>query len=263
MIDLHCHILAGVDDGPARLEQSLEMARVAAADGIGDIVATPHGSNIDYDPGRDEPLTKDEISGKVSWLERQIAAAGLDVKIYPGMEIYLSPETLASLDTGLAFGLNGTHYLLVELPFEHYPRYADDVIFKLQVKGYTPIVAHPERCSAIRENPELLFGLVRKGCLVQVTAASLLGQFGGKVKESTALLLRHNLAHVIATDAHGIGRRDPLLSAAVEEATMLIGKDRALPMVTSTPACIIAGECVETPEPCLPGKRHFFFGIGR
>lgn len=261
MIDLHCHILAGVDDGPVRPEQSLEMARIAAADGITGIVATPHGA--DFDSGRDEPLTRNDIVDMASRLEGEIAAASLDIKVYPGVEIHISPETPALLDSGQVFGLNCTNYLLVELPFEQYPRYTEDTIFKLQVKGYTPVLAHPERCSAVRENPELLYGLVQKGCLVQVTAASLLGQFGGKVKESTVLMLRHNLAHVIATDAHGMGRRDPVLSLAVEEAGRLAGKDQSLRMVTSIPAAIIAGEWVEVPDPSPPGRKHFFFGFGR
>jgi protein-tyrosine phosphatase len=263
MIDLHCHIIPEVDDGPVRLEHALEMARAAVDDGIDTVVATPHGTDIAGLLAGHEIASQDYIAGRTAWLQDRLQEAGIPLEVFPGIEVHISPDVPAQITSRTVFGLNNTKYMLSELPFEHYPQYIDDVLFNIQVKGFVPVLAHPERNSVLREKPERLLALVERGCLVQVTAASILGFFGNGIKQATAELLRSNLVHIISTDAHGVGRRDPVLSAAVAEAAKIVGQERALAMVTTIPAAIIAGERIDLPEPSLPKKRWQIFGGAR
>lgn len=261
MIDIHCHILPEVDDGPARLEQSIALADTALCDGIQTVVATPHGTDVAELLAGHKISSQEFIAARTSWLQDRLEAAGIPLKVIPGIEVNISPDVPGQLETHTAFGLNATKYILSELPFEHYPQYIEDVLFNLQVKGYIPVLAHPERNSVLREKPEILRTLVERGCLVQVTAASVLGFFGNGVKQATHNLLRNNLVHIIATDSHGLGKRDPVLSTAVAEAAKIVGEERATAMVTTIPAAIIAGEPITLPEPSIPKKRWSLFGV--
>ena len=251
-IDLHSHILPGFDDGAQDEAQALAMARLAVADGVGRIVATPHSLDGVW---AQLPAAVRERAG---WLQAACREQGIDLEIVSGLETYIAPDLPRRVTREPGCTLGGTRYLLVEFPLQQYPRYVEQTVFELQVAGFVPIIAHPERYTEVIQDPSLLYTLVERGVLVQLTAASLTGDFGRDVQETAQFFLTHNLAHVIASDAHGTSQRSPVLSEAVAVAAEQIGQDRALAMVTETPARILADErfYVPPPEPLQQQKRR-------
>lgn len=252
MIDIHSHIMPGVDDGARGLDESLAMGKMAQADGIDRIVCTPH--SVDWSqPGR-----KAAAGREVAWLQQQFTEAGLEIELLPGVEVYLEPDVHKQRAHESIFGINGSRYLLIEFPHHQYPFYADQIIFELRVRGVVPVIAHPERNLFIRRDPNLLAPLVEKGCLVQLTAASLAGDFTREIQETSFLMLEHNLAHVIATDAHTLIGRGPMLSPAVAQAASRVGRERAEAMVTTIPEAIIGDREITVPSPtAIKAKRNF------
>ena len=256
MIDIHSHILPGIDDGAQTLDDSLAMAEVAASDGVRTIVATPH--NV----GWDASYNRQRIVSLVADLQAELDARRIGIELVPGVEAYIAPDLIEQLRAGRAFTLGGTRYLLLELPLSAYPIYTEQVIFELQVEGIVPILAHPERNAVIQEDPNILFNLVQRGVLSQITAASLTGAFGPLARERALVFLEHNLAHVIASDAHGLSHRTPVLSGGVSEAAKVVGEERARAMVTAVPAAILRDEEIEIepPREFHPQRRWFWAG---
>lgn len=229
MIDLHCHILPGIDDGPERMEESVAMARMAVADGISTIVATPHVKDELYPP--------DYVSEQVRLFRAVLKAADVPLEICAGGDVNaLMDPTLLS-----PYTINGTPYILFEFPHTHVPRNAAGLLFNAILAGFRPIITHPERNPSFIRDPGLLSDLVAGGALVQVTAASLLGTFGRKSKQCGIQLLRKGLVHFLASDAHSCRHRPPGLSQAVAVAEKEIGRKAALDLVTSNPAAVLAG----------------------
>ena len=244
MYDLHAHVLPGVDDGAKTPEDSVEMARVAAGDGTKAILATPHRKDItnSFSVAHVEEL----LAGMNEELERE----GIAVKLLPGMENHLDLDLPEEFSSGRAMRINDSRYALVELPFFGYPNYVEDVLFRLQLQGVTPVLAHPERIEAIQQEPERLARFIERGMLSQVTAGSVVGHFGGRVKGITHGLLRHGLVHVLASDTHAPrGARSPKLSPGVAAAAAIVGEERARAMVVDTPKAILEDRAVEVESP--------------
>jgi protein-tyrosine phosphatase len=242
MIDIHCHILPGLDDGSKDLEVSLEMARMAVADGIKTIVATPHlfkQRAVDLK----DLNTKEVILQAIDQLQAKLTEEGIPLKLLPGCDFPLSYEALQLLDNDQALTINNSHhYLLLELPDTSLPPSLEDICFQLKSKGLTPIITHPERQFIIQEMPQKLARLIDLGCLVQMTGNSLTGTFGSLVKKVSRKLIKKGYVHVLATDSHNTRHRPPLLSAAVRELARLVGESRAHDMVSTLPEKIIKGE---------------------
>jgi protein-tyrosine phosphatase len=210
VIDLHSHILPGVDDGPATLEESLEIARRAAEDGVRVVAATPHVRD-DYPT---QPATMERL---VAELREAIQAEGIPLDVRPGGEIAI--DWLDRLSDGdlVRFGLGGSpHYLLIEFPYAGWPLSLHEWVFKLVTREITPVIAHPERNADVQADPEELRPLVDAGALVQVTAASLDGRVGRSAKAAATALIGAGLAHVLASDAHTPDVRAAGLLAAVD-----------------------------------------------
>ncbi|MHB1132153.1 MAG: tyrosine-protein phosphatase [Chloroflexota bacterium] len=254
MIDLHCHILPGLDDGPADADEALAMAALAVADGVRRVVATPHWP----DPGAPFLARRDAVLAE---LRRLLAERGSPLQLSGGGEVLLEPDLAARQAGGDLPTLGAGPYLLVELPFAApaLPNYTGQVLAELQVAGLRPILAHPERCAALQRQPQQLAGLVERGLLVQVNAASLGGGHGGQARRCAEQWLQGGLVHVLATDAHDPRERPPVLSAAVSAAARLVGEAAALALVTITPAAILAGHAVRPPEPRQPRGRRWWF----
>jgi protein-tyrosine phosphatase len=192
LIDLHSHVLPGLDDGARDLEEALGICRAAAADGIEVLAATPHVRD-------DWPTTARQMEDALARLRD---AAGDVVGLVPGGEIAL-PELDRPLEELRAFALAGNpEYLLVEMPYYGWPLDLGERLFRLRAAGITPVLAHPERNPSVQERPELLEGPVAAGTLVQLTAASVDGRLGRAARACAARLLELGLAHVIASDAH-------------------------------------------------------------
>jgi protein-tyrosine phosphatase len=236
------------------MADSLAMARVAASDGIRTIVATPHGEQWGT------ACSQEELEARVAELQLALDSNGIPIRVLPGLENYLTPDLPAQVRSGQAPTINGTHYLMVELPFDNYPFYTEQVLFQLQTQGLTPILAHPERNSILRSDHEILGRLVARGIVVQLTAASLLGVFGSKTREAAEAFLRRNLAHILATDSHSAnGGRQPTLSQALARAARVVGQERAQRLVTATPEALLAGRPLQTEPPLAARGRRWGF----
>ena len=184
MIDLHCHILPGIDDGAQTVTDSLAMAKQAVSEGIHTIVATPHHQNGKY------VNEHDSIIYQVGQLNDELKQNEIPLKILPGQEVRLYGDLLEDYEAGKIVTLNETNkYILIEFPSNHVPRYAEQLLYELRVKGMIPIIVHPERNAELIERPDKLYDLVSKGALTQVTAGSLLGKFGKKSKNFHCNLL--------------------------------------------------------------------------
>jgi len=252
MIDLHCHILPGLDDGARDMAEAVAMARIAVEDGVHTVVGTPHTLNGAFEVPMERIL---EVTARVrEVLERE----RIGLTLLPGAEVRLCTGLARLVQTGAAGTLNNNgRYLMVEFPHEGTPPGYQEEIFALLRAGITPVLAHPERNLEISRNLGILEALVGMGTLVQVTAMSLTGEFGWAARRCAEEMVRRRLAHVIASDAHWARDRVPALAEAAECAADVLGSDReARRMVEDMPARILAGEPVEVPRPGPPGKRR-------
>lgn len=236
MIDLHCHILPGVDDGPATWGQAISMAKKAAADGIYILVATPH---IHVTPGADINgwAFKKKIERNLAQLRYYCTVLEIPVILSAGgeLDVRMDPESCRP------FTLNDTHYVLVEFPHMYLPVDAAETLFSLMTAGLTPIIAHPERNHTVIERPERLIDLARSGALVQITGGSLLGEFGRHAKACAEYFLKLGVVSFLASDAHSPSERQPVLSSSVRAAARIIGTAAARDLVVTNPGAVLAG----------------------
>lgn len=253
MIDIHCHILPGLDDGAQSLEDSLTMAKQAAKEGIETIIATPH-LNQQYDN------RKQVIVEKVAELNGALKKAGVNVKILPGQEPRIYGEIIADYEKDEIQTLNGTHYLFIEFPSNHVPKYSEKLLFDLQLKGLTPVIVHPERNSELMEHPDVLYNLVEKGALTQVTASSLCGYFGKKIKTFSEQLIEANLTHFLASDAHNIVNRAFKMEEALDLIESKFGMDYIY-LFTENAGLLVDNKNImkEMPEKIKKKKKFLFF----
>lgn len=245
MIDIHTHILPEVDDGPKSWDVSVEMCRMAAADGITHIVATPH-SNDRYH------FDHDYLSGCVERLQDQVGPTPV---LSLGCDFHLSYDNLQSvLAEPHRYTIAGASYLLVELSDYSVPAQIGDCFSKLGDRGVTAVITHPERNAILRQRPQRVIEFVELGCAVQITANSLTGFWGQRVSRLATWLLEHEAVHAIASDAHDIKHRTPILSAARDLATQICGKDVAHSLVEENPRAMLTGQPLPySPKPALKG----------
>ena len=241
MVDIHCHILPGVDDGARSIDESLGMLSKLAAVGVETVVATPHILRGSYE------ISSPERQEMVASLQKAAEENDIKIQIKPGAEYYLAPQILADIDKLEEFTINNNgKYILVELPMQIVPPSMEEIFFSLKVKGITPILAHPERNAKICQSPNILFNFVLKGCLTQINVGSILGHFGMEIRKVARGLLTHRLAHVIASDMHSV--YSPTMDQVVPEVERLVGKERAARMFIDTPRQILAGEAIYQEE---------------
>jgi protein-tyrosine phosphatase len=246
VIDLHCHVLPGIDDGPATIADSIALARAAAADGTRTIVATPHVS-WDY-----PATTAAVIADGVTAVNGALRDAGVPVTVVPGAEVALTRAADLTDDELIALRLGGGPWLLVEPPFSPGAAGLDLALHALAARGHRIVLAHPERCPGFLRDRELLARMVRDGMLCSVTAGSLTGRFGRTVQRFAHTILREGLVHDIASDAHDSGvRRPPLLAGEVRAAGF---GDQADWLCRDVPEAILAGRRLP-PAPPPPRPR--------
>lgn len=235
MIDLHCHLLPGVDDGATDMAAALEMARVALDDGVSATACTPH-----IYPGLYQNSAT-SIRAAVNQLRDALAAAGLNLEIREGAEIHLAPELITRLRQQAYPTIEKSRYFLLELPYHTAPvRFIQTVGDCLEL-GYVPIIAHPERLGWLGDgNYEWLVQAVRAGAWLQVTATSLTGQFGCTARCWAERLLDEGLVHMIASDGHDAQHRPPLVSAGRGAAARWVGEEEAGRLVFERPAAVLA-----------------------
>lgn len=253
MIDIHCHILPGVDDGPATLEESLRMATEAVNEGIQTIIATPHHRNNKYDN------KKDSIIQQVNNLNDVLKQENIPLSILPGQETRIFGEVLEDYQKGEILTLTNTNYLFIEFPSSSVPRYAERLLYDIQNDGLIPIIVHPERNKELLDNPNILYNLVKNGALTQVTAASLAGYFGKSIKKFSEQLVEHNLTHFVASDAHNTHNRTFKLNEAYDLIETTFGVDYVY-LFTENSEILLENQSImkEIPEPI---KKRKFLGI--
>ena len=238
--DLHAHILPGVDDGPATFEDAIKIARIAAANGTRAMLATPHRKDVT------ELSSVRHIRELTSELQRRLDEKGVPLTLTLGMENHIDAKLPEDVIAGKALTMNGSHYILVEMPFfggiaQH--GYVEGALQELQELELTPVLAHPERIEAFQQKPTLLECYIEMGMLSQITRGSLLGHWGEEVREFSLKLLRNGMAHILSSDTHSPHLpRTPELGEAVKITSRTVGCQKAKAMVTDTPRAILNDE---------------------
>ncbi len=242
-VDIHCHLLPGVDDGATRWEETLAMAELAAADCVSTIVATPHQLGI-YTANHG-----DEIRARADRLQSLLDERGTRLRVLPGADVRIEPGLIAKIRSGEVVSLadQGRH-VLVELPHEVYLP-LDRLLAEFQAEGLTAILSHPERNVGIMARPGVVKPLVDQGCLIQVTAGALTGSLGPRVRQVAESLVKQGLVHFIATDAHNRRSRPPVLSQAFRRVAEIAGRDAAVEMFCRNPGAVVSGREI------VPGAR--------
>jgi protein-tyrosine phosphatase len=226
-------MLPAIDDGAKDLEASLAMARMAVADGITVTACTPHILPGVYN-NTGEPIRAATVS-----LQEALAEAGIPLRLATGADVHVTPELVTQLRDGRALTLNGTRYLLLEPPHHILPPRMEDHIFGLRTAGYVPIITHPERLTWIEGHYELIERLIYGGNLMQITAGSLTGRFGRRPRYWAERMLDDGFCHILATDAHNIAQRAPILSEARDLVASRLGEEEATNMVLHRPLAIL------------------------
>lgn len=251
MIDLHCHILPGVDDGPHNPSGFIEMANAAVSEGITHLFATPHHLNGRYEN------PKGKILNLVSRFNDYLQQNHVPLTLHAGQELRIHREIFQSFRRDEVLTLdNEGNYLLLELPSGEVPAYTHEIVYELLVKGIQPIIVHPERNREFLESPNLLFELVQEGALTQVTSGSIIGQFGKKVKSFSARVIEHQLAHFISTDAHNTISRDFSLLEAYDSIAHSYGIGRTY-FFKENAELLLNGQTLQREKP-LPIRKRVF-----
>jgi protein-tyrosine phosphatase len=240
MIDIHSHILPGLDDGAKSVEETLKMVSQLQEAGFNTLLATPHVIE-----GKDF-LSPEEILAATEQVRERVSEAGISVEILPGAENYIFPETAKWAREGRLLTLGNTgKYLLVELPMLQIPQYTDRVFFELQINGMTPVLAHPERYRGLVEEPERLIDWANKGILFQVDLRSLSGNYGPEARGLAEIMLHSNLIHFIGSDAHHVSRRESTYAEAHQMVKEIVGEIRFQEVTLTNPQAILEGKAIQ------------------
>ena len=233
MIDLHSHILPGIDDGAPTLAVSLEMARQAVDDGIKIMACTPH-----IYPGLYEN-TASSINAAREVLQAELCDHDIPLHLVIGADVHLVPGLLDEVRAGRVPTINQTRYLLLEPSHHVAPPRFEEAVFQLVAAGYTPVITHPERLTWIETHHDIFVSMISQGAWMQVTAGALTGVFGTRAKYWAERMVGEGHAHILASDAHSSSRRRPCLSEGLAVAERLLGKAEAAHLVSARPQSIL------------------------
>ena len=247
MIDLHCHLLPGIDDGAPDWATALAMARIAVADGIVVTACTPH-----IYPGLYEN-NGPAIRQAVAALQTRLAEADVPLRLTHGADTHIAPDLVAGLRAGRVPSLHDSRYFLLEPPHHVAPPRLAETVFELLAAGYVPVITHPERLSWIEDRYETFVDLARRGTWLQVTSGSLTGRFGEAARYWGERLLDEGWVHILATDAHGADRRPPLLAEGRRAAERWVGAEEAVNLVETRPQGILDNIAPDR-LPATPGR---------
>ncbi|HWQ42535.1 MAG TPA: CpsB/CapC family capsule biosynthesis tyrosine phosphatase [Desulfosporosinus sp.] len=264
MIDVHSHILPGLDDGAKNMEETLGMVQQLHEAGFKTLVATPHVLE-----GKDF-LHPEEILAVIEQVRERVAEAGISVDILPGAENYIFPDMAKWVKDGKLMTMGNTgKYLLLELPLADIPHYTDQVFFELQVQGLTPVLAHPERYRGLAEAPERLIEWAKKGILLQLDLRSLGGYYGPEPKRLAELMLSSDLIHVVGSDVHHVSRSKSTYPEALQSVKEIVGESRFQEVTQSNPQSILDGKPLQGDreyvlnEPTIKKRKRGFWSLFR
>lgn len=244
MIDIHCHILPGVDDGAKTLEESIEMAKIAQKEGIKTIVNTSHyNPQFEYKKGN-------EILEELDRFNKILKDNNIDLNVVAGNEIYCTTDIVEIIENKEFFTLNNSRYILLEFSHTGLPKNISDIIYEIKLRGFVVVLAHIERYTEIQKNPNVIYDYINEGALIQINASSILGKNGNEAKKICDMLLENNMVHLIGTDAHSSTRRRPLFKEAYNYVAKLYGNEKADKLFNDNSKKIINDEelIIETPK---------------
>lgn len=247
MIDIHIHILPGIDDGSPSMDDSLNMADIAASSGVDTLIMTPHCNIPDY-YGNYYSLQLMRAFGE---LKRALEHARIPVQVLPGMEIFTTQDVPSLIQNRKVIGLNFSKYMLVEFNFGAEPQWMTERLREILQTGRIPIIAHPERYDCIFEQPQTAVTWIQMGCLLQCNKGSFLGSFGRQVEETAHMLLDHRLVSFIASDAHRTNVRTPHMQEVYQYITWQYSEETALRLMNDNPLRVCRNEAVP-PQKYIP-----------
>lgn len=247
-VDLHCHLLPGIDDGPESWEVSLDMARAAVAEGIGTVVCTPHQL------GKHSDNTGERIRPLVSELQDRLRAEEIPLRVLPGGDVRIEAELVSKVLQGEVVSLaDRRRHVLLELPHDLYLP-LDRLLEDLSAAGLVGVLSHPERNRGLLRDPSVLRPLVEAGCLMQVTAGSVMGDFGGPAQQLAQSMIEQGLVHFLATDAHNTRSRPPSMRPAYERVCQWVGEEAAARLCAVHPARVVEGRDLPSRPPAAKRK---------
>jgi len=237
-VDIHCHLLPGLDDGAATLDDASAMARMAVNDGIRTIVATPHQL------GNHTRNSGEAIRTAAVQFQQHLVQEGVPLQVLPGADVRIEPDLIRKIRTGEVLTLaDRRRHVLLELPHEVFVP-LDHLLAELKATHLVGILSHPERNRGILKRPNVLYPLLEQGCLLQITAGSLLGAFGSQIMHFAESLIEQGLVHFVSTDAHGTHSRPPLMNEAFQRIADLTDRATALALCSRNPAAVAKGETI-------------------
>lgn len=245
MIDIHTHILPNIDDGARSIEETFNLIKEAKEAGFDAIVSTAH-----YKEGYYETDTP-EREVWVNAIYENLQAKNIDVMLYLGNEIFLSENMIKFLEEGRASTINDTSYMLFETPLDEEPIELYDMIDEMRKYKIVPILAHPERCSYIQKDPELVYDLIQKGVLMQANFGSIIGEYGRKAQFIVRKLLENDMIHLLGTDVHRENTIYPKMPQILSELNDLIGEEKVNRLTTSNPKLVLNNKRIDIEEPSI------------
>jgi protein-tyrosine phosphatase len=258
MIDLHSHIFHGFDDGAQSLDESIEMARIAAEDGIEKIVGTPHLFRGDF-----EAIDISAIQRRKEELVQSLQREQIEVEIFSGAEVHITHNLVDEIRKNRnVLVLNNSSYMLIEFPSNHIFPNVQDLIYRIMSEKIEPIITHPERNTVFRHNPALLRDLIDMGVLVQANSGSFKGLYGSRTREAVYQFVEWDFIHFIGTDAHNSRSMAPKLADSFLSISEIIGKERAYAMVWDNPQAVLNNRAIPyRPDPACPSEERKSFSI--
>ena len=253
MVDLHCHLLPGIDDGSKSMAISLRLAKEATEHGVTHALLTPHhmtGRYINH---------KQDVIRRTQEFKEQLVANNIPLTVFPGQEVRINGQLLKALDKDdILFADTGNRYLMLEFPDDDVPHYTNQMIFDLQQRGITPVIVHPERNTKIMAKPDLLYQLLEKGCLSQITASSYVGTFGKKVENFSRQLIEAGQGYVFASDAHDLPGRKYEMRQAFDRLSREFGSELAEQYQNNARQIINGGEVSLSESRPIKKKKQFW-----
>ncbi len=243
MIDFHTHILPSIDDGSRSVEETFNLIKEARDAGFNGIMLTSHYIENYYETGIDER----ELCVKA--IQDNLNSKGIDVKLYIGNEVYITNNVMSLLEEGKASTINNSCYVLFEMPFHTEPMNLYDFIYTLQENKLIPVLAHPERYSFVQKEPELIYELIRKGCLMQVNFGSIIGQYGSKAEFMVKRFYENNMVHFIGSDVHRQNSTYPKIPMCLEEIQKIIGRAKLEELTEINPRLVLENKKIDIDDP--------------
>lgn len=251
MIDIHSHVLHNIDDGSKDIQTSIDMCRISSENGYNKIVATPH-----YIQGTTFSKNSNEVIQRVNELNKELLKQKINIQVLSGMEVFASLDILDQLKDKTILTLNNSKYILIEFESLTLPKFSSELLYRLQLAGYKPIFAHPERNLAIANNIEIVRDLKNKGIYIQINKGSILGELGKKSYDTSKKLLKEGLVDFIATDSHGVKNRNPEIIGLDKKLINILGEENTHTILKINPQNVLLNLDI---KPIKVNKRKSIF----